>query len=304
MAETALTVLSEKEVAIYLNGLDTTGMSAEDKQALAMILAEDMGHSSLNIVPKPQQLKINKDTCQFYDGLGNSFDEAVGVMLHKMMTRGFWIKKSKTPICSSLDCRTGRITLNEELFNAAKAIPGLLPANLAAYDFAMLAALPVDEAQKLLTRSCKGCPLDAWGSAVGDDGGSRGGKACKEMRRVYLFQQNAVLPVKITLPPTSINVWDDYISGRLTNRITDLSAMVILRLAPKSSGSFTWAVATPKLGARLKPADIVQMAQMRAKFVDAWSREEVTADDYDTEPTDDVSAHDMGAAPGQETVAY
>ncbi len=286
--ETALITLTETQITTILQDVDITGLSVEEKQELALALYADQKQSLQGFVPKPQQLKINKDTQTFVDSLGGSYDEVQGVMLHRMMTRGWWIKKIKRPVCSSLDCVTGRVSLDPTLFEAARSV---FP-SLRNYDFAELEKMDPAEAEKILTRKCKGCPMDAWGSSVGDDGEGRRGKACKEMRRIYLFQKDAVLPIRISLPPTSINVFDEYISARVTQKIFDLTAEVILRLVPKDIAGYTVAVINPKLGPKLKPQDMLKFSKLRQKFVNIWNKEEVTGDDYDV--NDDTEAATSG----------
>lgn len=290
--ENALTTLTDAQVELILKNEDTKGMTPEEKYEYAVVLYEDKEQTMQGFMPRPQQLKINKDTRQFVDSLGNSYDEVRGVMLHRTMTSGYWIKKNKVPVCSSLDCKTGMVALDPLLFEAAKSV---FP-DLRDYDFAMLLNMDPGEAEKILTRKCKGCPMSAWGSAVSDDGEPRRGKACKEMRRIYLFQKDDILPVKISLPPTSVTAWDDYISARVTQKITDLMAEVVLRLIPKESGGYTVAAIDPKLGPRLKPAEVLQFSKLRRQFVGVWEKEKVTADDYDTDAGTENTPNGAAAA--------
>lgn len=58
--------------------------------------------------------------------------------------------------------------------------------------------------------SCVNCPLNKYGSA--DDGK---GKKCKNLRRVYLLRSGEILPILITLPPTSIRNFSDYVQREL-----------------------------------------------------------------------------------------
>lgn len=282
MPENALMTLTDAQVELILKNEDTGGMTPEEKYEYALVLYEDKVQTMQGFMPRPQQLKINKESRQFVDSLGNSYDEVRGIMLHRMMTSGYWIKKSKVPVCSSLDCKTGMVALDPILFDAARSV---FP-DLHDYDFATLASMDPFSAEKILTRKCKGCPMTAWGSAVGDDGEPRRGKACKEMRRIYLFQRDAMLPVKISLPPTSVTAWDDYISARVTQKIFDLMAEAVLRLIPKESGGYTVAAIDPRMGPRLKPAEVLQFSRLRRQFVDIWEKEKVTADDYDNDTSD------------------
>jgi len=60
------------------------------------------------------------------------------------------------------------------------------------------------------TRSCKTCPRNQWGSS------EKGvGKACKNMHRIYLLPTGNILPILITLPPTSIKSFGDFLGKRV-----------------------------------------------------------------------------------------
>lgn len=49
-------------------------------------------------------------------------------------------------------------------------------------------------------RTCAGCPMDEWGSAP--DGGK--GKACKQQKLLFVLEEEAMLPMLIAVPPTSL----------------------------------------------------------------------------------------------------
>lgn len=54
-------------------------------------------------------------------------------------------------------------------------------------------------------RDCASCKYNMFGS----DGGS--GKACKNMRRIYMACEGVPVPVMLTLPPTSLEPWKNYV---------------------------------------------------------------------------------------------
>jgi len=60
-------------------------------------------------------------------------------------------------------------------------------------------------------RDCADCPNNQWGSGYG----SRRGKACKNMRRLYILVEDSDIPIVMTLPPTSISAWEKYKSAVL-----------------------------------------------------------------------------------------
>lgn len=180
----ALTTLTNEQVNVILRNVDTTGMTMEDKHALAVIIAEDMEISRHGFDFRPQRYKINKDNQTFTDPFGNAHDELQGVVLHKQKVRALWKQGENIPLCSSLDCITG---------NSSSGNPNE-------------------------QRSCSKCPFDVWGSGSTSKD-ERKGKACKEMRRVYLIEEGGFLPILITLPPTSISPWDNFCSARSTQGI-------------------------------------------------------------------------------------
>lgn len=61
-------------------------------------------------------------------------------------------------------------------------------------------------------KDCSTCPYNRFGS------GKNGGKACKNKKRVYLLPSGAVLPIILTLPPTSLKDYKTYISRQIVLR--------------------------------------------------------------------------------------
>jgi len=60
-------------------------------------------------------------------------------------------------------------------------------------------------------KNCSGCPHNQWGTS--QNGGK--GKACKNMRRLYILAEGCDMPIVMTLPPTSIAGWEEYKSAVL-----------------------------------------------------------------------------------------
>ena len=60
-------------------------------------------------------------------------------------------------------------------------------------------------------KNCSECQHNQWGSSP--KGGR--GKACKNMRRLFILAEGSDMPVILTLPPTSIAGWDTYKSAVL-----------------------------------------------------------------------------------------
>lgn len=60
---------------------------------------------------------------------------------------------------------------------------------------------------------CAECEFNQWGSATDDEGNPTNGKACKEMRRVFILMPDTMIPYVLTLPPTSITPLTQYLVG-------------------------------------------------------------------------------------------
>lgn len=125
------------------------------------------------------------------------------------------------------------------------------------------------------SRRCAECPKNAWGS--GKEGR---GKACKEMRRMFLMTPDNALPIQVSFPPTSISVIDNFFSARLTNRISDIVKEVKFSLIKTSKGGFDFAVAVLKNGADVSAKDILAVNRLRQKFVDKWKNIAIDEGDY------------------------
>ncbi len=245
--------LNPQQVQMMLTGIDTTGLDETDRLELAAALWDDYQKSAIATNYKPQRVKIIKETQMFADSLGNSFDELKGVMIARQSTRGYWPKvgSDKRPVCSSLDGKIGRLRHDE-----------------------------ADGSVSFEDRHCKGCELNEWGSAIDEHGVASAGKACKEMRRIYIQPPGAMFPSYISLPPTSLNDWDNFVSGRLNAGIADIKVQVTLTLLGSNNGKFDFSVIKGKNGPPLKPLEIIEFKKIKQQFEDKLLGMDVEAEDY------------------------
>ena len=89
---------------------------------------------------------------------------------------------------------------------------------------------------------CAGCKLNQFGSA-----GNGKGKACKNMRTLYLLRSGDVMPLMLTLPPTSIKPFRQFVNLAFTLRKrATYGSVVQIGLKKEESGGFTYSVATFK----------------------------------------------------------
>ena len=80
---------------------------------------------------------------------------------------------------------------------------------------------------------CAECARNEYGSAA-----KGGGKACKNMFRLYMLTEGSPVPLMVTLPPTSVKNFKNYRLATLAaNRLKPYEAVTELTLTPQTSKS-------------------------------------------------------------------
>lgn len=135
--------------------------------------------------------------------------------------------------------------------------------------------------------ACKTCPFNQWGS----DPDGNGGKACKNMHRVYLLREGEMFPLMLTLPPTSIKPFSNYLAKRVIGR-GRRSYGVITKITLKretNKNGIAYSQAQFAVVGELSPEDAAKAAEY-AKGIKAITRTiGVEAADLASErPTNDV----------------
>jgi hypothetical protein len=80
-------------------------------------------------------------------------------------------------------------------------------------------------------KPCNSCPYNQWGTA--EDGR---GKACKNMHRVYIKRSDELFPILLTLPPTSLKNFSNFLAKRVLGKGRK-SAEVLTRVTLKKATS-------------------------------------------------------------------
>jgi len=121
---------------------------------------------------------------------------------------------------------------------------------------------------------CDHCALNQFGSA----GEGRKGKACKEMRLLFLLPKKAVTPLVIGLPPTSLKGFRQYLmrlsSGEKPCAYNEVVTKFKLRREDKP---MPHGIVVPSRGANLSDAELIAIERYRSAFASMW--ESVTIDD-------------------------
>ena len=175
--------------------------------------------------------------------------ELIGVIVDHHPVNAWWEKKydgsKNPPDCSSLDGKFGIDRRTGEKIN------------------------------------CASCSKNQWGS---DPEGS-GGKWCKNMRRVYLMREGSPFPLLVTIPPTSLQNFGDFVAKKVIGKgITTIQILTKLTLKKdtnKNGIEYSKVVAAPA-GALDKNA--ATMAAEYSKTIKPITRTiAIEADDYYTD---------------------
>ncbi|MDE7243554.1 MAG: hypothetical protein K2O18_06205 [Oscillospiraceae bacterium] len=204
-----------------------------------------------------RQIKIPSGGGIAYEVQGEDDDdtdamkEIEGVIVFTHRLSAFWPSSyggddgTKAPVCSSMDGKTGLNSQTGEVID------------------------------------CEKCPYNQYGSATDQQGNRARGKACKNMRRLYILMNGDPNIYLLTVPPTSIRDVNKQLSKLTASGIPQIGAVVSLTLEKAKNGS---GVAYSKVVIK-KKALLSQAAANKAKLI----REElktqyqsmaITLDDY------------------------
>lgn len=250
---------TNKELATTNNA--QTQLALTEEQQLQAILdqevAEVMGLGGFDF--RPGKIKIMHREKQFITSDGQAVKSIAGSIVYFHKSRGYWEKEGeKIPRCSSMDGKTGQWKT------------GAL------------------EETDTITKNCATCPFNEYGS---DSKGGKG-KACKEMRRLFLVETGSILPTMFSIPPTSLKPYDQYVSALISKKKAPIAYETLFRLEGAQGGGFEYSKVTLELGQALSNEKIRELLKMREQVVAAAAKIGIEADDY----MDDAEA---GSADGQ-----
>jgi len=105
---------------------------------------------------------------------------------------------------------------------------------------------------------CSRCANAMYGSA----GVGKKGQACKSMHRIYLLAQGSVLPLVVTLSPSSLSVWRKYMIALVNDRHVVTSVVTRIGLEKVTGGTAPYA--------RIVPSCVRVLDEAEQKFVDEY----------------------------------
>ena len=109
---------------------------------------------------------------------------------------------------------------------------------------------------------CATCALNQYGSVEKGKG-----KACKNMRNLYILRSGEYMPMLLSLPPTSLRPYSDFVSTIFAARRRPIYAGVVqIGLKRVDNGSNTYSVATFRLLSRFEGEKLLQIKQYADGF--------------------------------------
>jgi hypothetical protein len=200
----------------------------EGEGSIAEVIEDNFGEDGFSVA--------DLDRLKVPSGGGTSWDIpdedparfVEGVIIHKQPTRSFWFKargeggeEDSPPDCYSTEGKTGIGAFGK----GSDPNP---------------------------TGECAACPMNVFGSS---DRGSGNGKACKEQMQVFLLQPEAILPIQVSLPPTSLKGFRKYMT-RLASKGKSYFAVVSrFGLEVQKGGGQTYSVVVPSKATDLDRAE-------------------------------------------------
>lgn len=130
---------------------------------------------------------------------------------------------------------------------------------------------------------CETCVNNRFGS---DPKGN--GKACKNMRMLYLLRNGEMLPIQFSLPPTSIRPYTNFVNSAFLLRGRRVcSGLVQIGLRKVSSNGFTYSVATFKKLRDFEGEELARICayadsfrdQIKERLAERANQNEALADD-------------------------
>lgn len=179
--------------------------------------------------------------------------EIQGVILFSHRANGLWLGElgkgdDKTPACSSMDGAGGIVADTGEF------------------------------------RACDACPYNQYGSA---NNGSGRGKACKNMRRLYIVRSRPagempdVLPLVLTLPPSALSAFDKYRTKIMLGlkKVYGVVTKITLK-SQKNKDGIEYSTPVFDAVAVLPPGEAERVRQYAEQFSGAAKKAGLSSDDY------------------------
>jgi len=210
---------------------------------------------------------------QFGTTDGEVMTEIMAIVAVSQKSRAYWPGKDSdnaAPLCTSADGVHGNFAISPTKGQLTDAIN-----HRAVHPAVRL----YDEQQPFPDFfDCATCPLGQWDSA---DTGR--GQACKTLRRLVIFVGGWVAPALLTLPPTSVKVWDIYCSALRNKRSSYFAVRTKLTLEKaKSAGGDRYSILSVQMAGALTEPEVQTVMELRRQFAEYVRELPIDSSDYVT----------------------
>ena len=249
---------------------DSTALATTEMQtAIMQERAAETERNAFDFIP--QRIKMPSGGLQVFTlSDGDTMKPFTGIIAVSQKSRAYWPDKETQglpPLCSSPDGLDGWFADEPDADQVAAAARAYAP-------HTMIDSIHDHKGPF----SCARCPLSAWGSGDGR------GQACKSLRRLLVLVDGWSMPALLTLPPTSVKVFDQYASGRASKGSAYFAVRTRFELEQKKTAQgITYS--TVKLSyVEDLPDDLLgEVMAIRSQFADLVRSMDIVADEYTAE---------------------
>lgn len=136
-------------------------------------------------------------------------------------------------------------------------------------------------------KNCETCPYNEFGSAGK-------GKACKNMHRLYILVEGSPIPVTLTIPPTSLELWSNYALMDVAASGLEMSEVVTefsLTNAMNEAGQ-KYSLVNFKLVGKVS-REVVEFCEKMGSAIEQSPRLAIAPEDYNREPVKVLAQSDV-----------
>ena len=136
-------------------------------------------------------------------------------------------------------------------------------------------------------KNCETCPYNEFGSAGK-------GKACKNMHRLYILVEGSPIPVTLTIPPTSLELWSNYALMDVAASGLEMSEVVTefsLTNAMNEAGQ-KYSLVNFKLVGKVS-REVVEFCEKMGSAIEQSPRLAIAPEDYNREPVKVLTQSDV-----------
>jgi len=130
---------------------------------------------------------------------------------------------------------------------------------------------------------CPRCPFNQFGTVVRRGGGR--GKACRELRLLFMALPTRLLPVVVVAPPTSLKRVKQYLYSLASEGKRSYHVLTSLTLVKERIGIFDVSVIHPRLVQELAAEEMDRFREIVEEMKPNWQQIEVTSEDVREEPS-------------------